>query len=252
MKRLFAGIGRTTANVLAWIRDGIARRIIRARIPPNALTLAGPVAMAFVFWPILEGRLALTGWMALLAVTFDSLDGAVARRSGRVSRFGAYLDSFVDRYADMLLLFAVLAWVLKAFDPAAQPLWVGLWCAGAVGTLGTSYARARAEVMIPKCAVGFFERPERTVTVIIGLWAGNPHIAILIMAIWTNLIAVQRVAFTHRILHQGDAAAATASRFAYWIYPRGPPRPAPPAHAAQCIALIAFLVFGHHLIPRPF
>ena len=247
MKVLFRGIGRVTTILLTWCLDRIVPAIIRARIPPNALTVVGPFAMALVFWPLLEGRLALAGWVTLLAVAFDKFDGEVARTTGRVSRFGAYLDSFVDRYADMLLLFAVLAYVLKAFDAPAQPLWVGLWCASAVGTLGTSYARARAEVLIPKCAVGFLERPERTVTIIIGLWAGNPHISIFIMAIWTNLIAVQRVAYTHRILHRGEAAAASASRLGYWIYPRGSA-----AHAAQCVALIAFLVFGHHLIPRPF
>ncbi len=247
MKGLFARIGRHTSAALAWIRDSIAHGIIRARIPPNALTLAGPVAMAFVFWPVLEGRLQLAGWVVLLAVAFDSLDGAVARTSGRVSRFGAYLDSVVDRYADMLLLFALLVHVLQAFSPESRPLWFGLWCATAVGTVGTSYARARAEVLIPNCAVGFLERPERTVTIIIGLWAGNVHIAILIMALWSNLIAVQRVVFTHRILRHGEASAETASRFLYWRYARGSAE-----HTMQSVAFTLLLIFGHLLLPTPY
>ena len=236
-------VGGTAATLMAGVRDGMARAIIRARVPPNALTLAGPVAMTFVFIPLLRGDSWLAGWLVLIAVSFDSLDGAVARTSGGVTDFGAYLDSVVDRYADMLLLFAVLVYLLAFFDPAVRGVWLAVWCVGAVGTVGTSYARARAEKLIPGCAVGFYERPERVMTVIVGLLCGNLHIALLVLAFFSNLIAAQRILYT-RVLLSGRQPAG---RFGYWIYPRGSAE-----HAALSILNILLLGFGHHLLAKPF
>lgn len=243
MERVFEAGGGGAAALLAWVRDGMARAIIRARVPPNALTLAGPVAMAFVFIPLLRGDAWTAGWLVLVAVSFDSLDGAVARRSREVTRFGAYLDSVVDRYADLLLLFALLVYLLEFLDPAARSTWLAAWCVALVGTVGTSYARARAEKLIPGCAVGFFERPERVVAVIVGLLASNLHLALLVSAVFTNLIAAQRILYTRAVLEGREPTG----RFAYWDYPRGS---AP--HAALSFAIFLLLVFGHHLMPRPF
>ena len=240
--RFFASLGRGAAAFLAWIRDGIAHGIIRARVPPNAVTLAGPVAMMFVFWPLLRGDQWLAGWLVLVAVAFDSFDGAVARTSGGVTRFGAYLDSVVDRYADMLLLFGLLVHVLLYFEGPTRPLWFAIWCVGAVGTVGTSYARARAETVIPDCAVGFLERPERTVTIIVGLVSGNLHLSLAVVAIWGNLIAVQRIYYTRAVL-DGRRPAPGAR---YWTFRRGSAE-----HAMLSILIILALVFGHHLIPPP-
>ncbi len=242
MKRFFRPVGRHAATVLASIRDGMARGIIRARVPPNALTLAGPAAMAFVFWPLARGDHWTAGWVVLLAVAFDSLDGAVARASGGETRFGAYLDSVVDRYADMLLLFGLLLYLLDFFDDSTRPIWLALWCVSALGTVGTSYARARAEKTIPSCAIGFLERPERAVTVILGLLSGNVHISLVVLAIWGNLIAVQRIAYTRAVLDGRN----TRSGVLYWSYRRGSAE-----HAMQSAFLILFLIFGHWIIPRP-
>ena len=240
MKRLFARIGGRTEALLAWIRDGIARGIIRARVPPNALTLAGPVAMAFVFWPLLGGDLWTAGWVVLLAVAFDSLDGAVARSSGGVTQFGAYLDSVVDRYADMLLLFGLLAYLLDSFDEPR--VWFAIWCVGAVGTVGTSYARARAEKLIPGCAIGYLERPERTVAIILGLLCGNIHIALIVLAVWGNLIAAQRIYYTRAVLEGRDPPPGLR----YWSYRRGSAE-----HAMMSTFLILLIIFGHLLLSPP-
>ena len=178
MNRFFLQLGRGAAAFLAWIRDGIAHGIIRARVPPNALTLAGPVAMAFVFLPLLRGDQWTAGWVVLLAVAFDSLDGAVARTSGGVTRFGAYLDSVVDRYADMLLLFGLLFFLLDSFDESVRGIWLAIWCIATVGTVATSYSRGaggKTDSRAVKSA--FLERPERTVAIILGLISGNVHIS---------------------------------------------------------------------------
>lgn len=240
--RFFFRLGIVAANSLAWIRDGLARGIIRARIPPNAVTLTGPLALMLVFWPLVRGEQWLAGWVVLLGGMFDSLDGAVARISGGETRFGAYLDSVVDRYADMVLLFGLLVWLLWHLEGSPRDLYLGLWCLAAVGTVATSYARARAEILIPKCAVGFMERPERTVSVIIGLLGGNAHLALIVLAVFANLIAVQRIYYARAVM-----AGRTPTRaLPYWIYRRGSAE-----HTIHAVAIILFLILGDHLIPPP-
>lgn len=227
---------------MAWVRDSMARAIIRARVPPNALTLAGPIAMAFVLIPLSRGDPWTAGWLVLVAVSFDSLDGAVARASGGETDFGAYLDSVVDRYADMVLMLGLVAYVLGSFAPEARNLWLAVWGVGTLGTVGTSYARARAEKLIPACAVGFLERPERVVTVILGLLFGNLHLALLVLAVAGNVIAVQRILFTRAVL----AGRPPKGRLGYWIYARGSAE-----HTALSILIMLVLALGHHLIPAP-
>ena len=242
MNRFFHHLGRFVATLLAGIRDGIARGIIRARVPANAVTLAGPVAMAFVFWPLLEGDQWTAGWVGLLAITFDALDGAVARASGGATRFGAYLDSVVDRYADMLLMFGLLVYLLTYFAQPERNAWLAIWCLATAGTVATSYARARAEKLIPGCEVGFLERPERTVGIIVGLVTGNVHTALIVVAIFGNVIAAQRIYYTRAVLDGRTPAAG----FRFWTYRRGSAE-----HVMLGAACFWFVVLGHLLIPVP-
>lgn len=242
MNRLFRLLGRFLSGLMAGIRDGIARGIIRAHVPPNAVTLAGPVAMTFVFWPLLEGDQWTAGWVGLLAITFDALDGAVARRSGGVTRFGAYLDSVVDRYADLLLMFGLLFYVLTYFEAPERPAWLAVWCLATAGTVATSYARARAEKLIPGCEIGFLERPERTVAIIVGLVAGNVHLALIVVAILGNVIAAQRIYYTRAVLD----GRTPATGFRFWTYRRGSAE-----HAMLSTACFLFIVLGYLLIPAP-
>ena len=242
MNRLFLLLGRFWEVALERVRDGIARGIIWARVPPNALTLAGPVVMSFVFWPLLEGDPWTAGWVVLAAITFDSLDGAVARASRGVTRFGAYLDSVVDRYADMLLLFGLLFYLLTHVGAAERNVWLAVWCLATAGTVATSYARSRAEKLISGCEVGFLERPERSVAIFIGLVTGNVHAALLVVAVLGNLIAAQRICYTRAVLDGRTAAPG----FRFWTYRRGSAE-----HAMLSTACIGFIVLGHLLIPPP-
>ena len=240
MNRLFHQLGRVLTVLMERIRDGIARGIIRARVPANAVTLAGPVAMAFVFWPLLEGDQWMAGWIGLLAITFDALDGAVARTSRGVTHFGAYLDSVVDRYSDVLLMFALLFYFLAHVEQPARNVWLGVWCFATAGTVVTSYARSRAEKLIPGCEIGFLERPERTVGIIVGLVAGNVHLALIVVALFGTLIAVQRIYYTRAVLDGRTPAAG----FRFWTFRRGSAE-----HAMLSTACFFFIVFGHLLIP---
>jgi CDP-diacylglycerol--glycerol-3-phosphate 3-phosphatidyltransferase len=230
------------AGVFGWARDGIARGIIRAGISPNAVTLAGPLVLALIFIPFHTGNQRLAGLLLIAAGAFDLLDGAVARISKGTTAFGGYLDSVVDRYSDFLMLFGILIYTARHMPAGQKTLYFFLWALSVVGTETTPYVRARAENLIPSCKVGFMERAERTVTVIIGALAANIHISLWILAFFTNLIAIQRVLYTRTVLRGREPRGF----FAFWLYPR---LTAP--HFALCAALILSLIFGHYVIPRP-
>src|SRR6185295_7486126 len=112
--------------------------------------------------------------VALAAAIFDMLDGRVARLRGRETKFGAFLDSTMDRYSDMVLYMGLMILYARV---DRTPQMVLVWVA-AFGSFMTSYARARAEILIPRCSVGLLERPERIVLLVVGALA-NRMVAVL-------------------------------------------------------------------------
>jgi CDP-diacylglycerol--glycerol-3-phosphate 3-phosphatidyltransferase len=134
-------------------------------------------------------------WAALVVVfagIFDMVDGEVARRTQRVTKFGAFFDSVIDRYSDVVLLLGLVIWYAKM----NRMFYVGLTAMVLIGSIMTSYTRARAESLIPACKVGFLERPERIVLLVIG-GLGNRMAAVLwVMAILSNWTVAQRIWYT--------------------------------------------------------
>jgi phosphatidylglycerophosphate synthase len=192
--------------------NAIARLV--AHISPNVLTIIGLVGngIACAVFALSGGKdymtgtydtypnlLRMGGVITLAAAIFDMLDGRVARMRGRESKFGAFLDSTMDRYSDMLLYMGLM--ILYARMDKTYHM-VLVWVA-AFGSFMTSYARARAESIIPKCTVGFMERPERIVSLILGALLNNMCAVLWVIAILSNLAAVQRVVYTLVELHRG-------------------------------------------------
>jgi CDP-diacylglycerol---glycerol-3-phosphate 3-phosphatidyltransferase len=172
-----------------------------ARTSPDVLTIVGlalnGVACAFI--AISGGKdyrspelLQVGGLVALVASIFDMLDGRVARLRGRETKFGAYLDSTMDRYSDMVLYMGLLILYARVDK---TPHMVLVWVA-AFGSFMTSYARARAESLVERCTVGFMERPERIVLLIVGLLTNKVVAVLWVIAVLANLTALQRVVFT--------------------------------------------------------
>jgi len=242
LRSIAVAASKFVAGVFGFARDSIARGIIRVGIPVNAVTLTGPVAVSLVFMPMYFGTQWLAGVVLIAAGAFDMLDGAVARISRGSTTFGGFLDSVTDRYTDFLALFGILMYLLRFVQGPHRTLYLILWGFTAAGTATTSYIRARAENEIPECKVGFMERAERTVTIIIGLLAANVHITLWILAFFTNLISIQRILFARTIM----SGREPKGQFWYWRYPR---LTAP--HFTLCAALILFLIVGHLVIPRP-
>ena len=197
------------------IEQAVARPVgavvrLFAHVSPDVLTITGlalnGVACAcFAFAGGKDYRLPWLlqagGGVALLASVFDVLDGRVARLRGRGTKFGAYLDSTMDRYSDMVLYMGLMILYARV---DRTPQMVLVWVA-AFGSFMTSYARARAESLIPRCTVGFMERPERLTCLILGALTNRMLPALWIIAVLANLTAVQRVVYTYVELKRGWA-----------------------------------------------
>jgi CDP-diacylglycerol--glycerol-3-phosphate 3-phosphatidyltransferase len=186
--------------------QGVVRAL--ARISPDVLTITGLLlnglaCALFAFAGghdyVEPGLLRLGGLVALLASVFDMLDGRVARLRGRGTKFGAYLDSTMDRYSDMLLYMGLLI-LYARLD--RTPHMVLVWVA-AFGSFMTSYARARAESLIDRCTVGFMERPERIVLLVLGALANRMVAVLWIIAVVSNVTALQRIIYTYVGLKRG-------------------------------------------------
>lgn len=179
-----------------------------AHISPDVLTITGLAlnGVACALFAFTGGKdyvrpdlLRLGGVVALVASVFDMLDGRVARLRGRETKFGAFLDSTMDRYSDMVLYMGLLI-LYARLD--RTPLMVLVWVA-AFGSFMTSYARARAESLIARCTVGLFERPERIALLVVGAVANRMVAVLWIIAVLSNLTAVQRVVYTYVELKKG-------------------------------------------------
>jgi CDP-diacylglycerol--glycerol-3-phosphate 3-phosphatidyltransferase len=188
------------------IRATIGRTLGRLGIRPNALTLLGFALNLVVMYVLARGQLRIGGALVLLASLFDALDGAVARATDQMSTFGAFFDSFVDRYSEATVLFGLLLWYLQR---GAQ-FELALIYVVAVGSLMVSYARARAEGLGFECKTGLLTRLERVALLSIGLMVLQARITLLALAILTNLTALQRVAHVWQATRQ--QANATGDR----------------------------------------
>jgi CDP-diacylglycerol---glycerol-3-phosphate 3-phosphatidyltransferase len=164
-----ASIGRGGQRII----DAMVRWLAYGHINPNILTIIGValnVGCGLLFG---MGLFFSAGIALIVANLFDMLDGQVARLSGRVTRFGGFLDSSLDRLSDMVVFVGLM--VFYARDTQFHStLNVFLAGAGLMGSVMVSYASARAESLIPKCDVGFLRRPERVVLFIIGALSTHP------------------------------------------------------------------------------
>ncbi len=163
------GIGRGAQRII----DAMVRWLAYGHINPNILTVIGVainVGSGLLFG---YGYFFWAGIVLIVANLFDMLDGQVARLSGRVTRFGGFLDSSLDRLSDMVVFVGLM--VFYARDTQFHStLNVFLAGAGLMGAVMVSYASARPESLIPKCDVGFLRRPERVVLIIIGALSTHP------------------------------------------------------------------------------
>lgn len=179
-----------------FILDRLVGGLTRLHINPNFLTFTGVVISLWAAFHYGYGQLFTGSLIVILAGLFDMLDGGVARVSRSVTPFGAFYDSVIDRYSDIILLQGLMVWYARQ-GRLGYVVLVGVVFMGAVMT---SYARARAESLIPKCKVGFMERPERIVLLIIGGLANRMEAALWVLAVLGNWTVINRIYFTWKEL----------------------------------------------------
>lgn len=167
---------------------------------PNALTLIGFGSMCVIGLVLASGNMALGGALIIAAGIFDALDGTLARLTNRVSKFGAFLDSTTDRFAEGIIFLGILFWYMQhGLTFVAYLTYLTL-----LGSLMVSYARARAEGIGVQCKEGMMTRFERIALLVIGLlltavFGDTPILLVLaILAVFTNLTAVQRMWLVYR------------------------------------------------------
>jgi CDP-diacylglycerol--glycerol-3-phosphate 3-phosphatidyltransferase len=176
----------------------VIREIVRAlalsKINPNVLTFLGLVINIIAATFLAFGHFRTAGCVIIFAGVFDMVDGRVARETNRVTRFGAFFDSVLDRYSDIALLVGLLVY----YGSINRPSYVVLTAIVMAASVMISYTRTRAENIIPTCKVGFLERPERVVLLIIGALFDRMAPVLWVIAVLGNLTVVHRMVFTYQ------------------------------------------------------
>lgn len=171
--------------------DQVGAVLARTHLTPDVASLLGLVVNGAVAVVLASGRFGLGGLLLLIAAPFDMIDGALARATGKGSPYGAFLDSNLDRYSEVLLFFGLL-WHVQ-HDPTHATMRALLIYACVTGSLLVSYARARAESLGFDNEVGILARPERVVGLGAFLLLGWTDIILWLLAILTYVTAVQRL-----------------------------------------------------------
>lgn len=184
----------TIGSGFSKVLSSLVRLLTLSGIHPNVLTLIGLVVNGVAAWILARGEFLYGGLIILSAAVFDLTDGAVARSANKVTRFGAFLDSVMDRYSDLILLTGLLVHYARI----ERFSYIVLTAVVMTGTVLVSYSRARAENLIPKCKVGFMERPERIVLLIIGALFNRMAPVLWVMAVLSNVTVIHRIVHTWR------------------------------------------------------
>lgn len=182
--------------------DPVARALLALRLRPNHLTVLGLGVSVLAALSFARGRERWGAVLLILAGLFDFFDGSLARLSGQVTPFGAFLDSVIDRYSDLV----VLAGILVLFAGSGRPTQVVLALLALIGTVMVSYTKARAQAIGVACEIGLMERPERLIVLIAGGLFNLMTPALWVLAVLVNVTAIQRILYTWRVARQQPVA----------------------------------------------
>jgi CDP-diacylglycerol--glycerol-3-phosphate 3-phosphatidyltransferase len=194
---------RAIGVVFGTIINRIVRWLALAKIHPNVLTFLGLVINIWAAWLFAQGSFRWAGVVVGLAGLFDMVDGRVARATQQVTRFGGFFDSVIDRYSDLALYMGLLVY----YASINRFFYIVLTAVVMTGSVMVSYSRARAENVIPKCKVGFLERPERIVLIILGALFDRMAATLWVIAVLSNLTVVHRMIYTWRECSKLEATA---------------------------------------------
>ena len=177
---------------------GIINLCVRWRVHPNTLTLIGVLINVGAAWALGFGRFRLAFVIMLVANIFDFIDGKVAHILGLQSEFGAFWDSTLDRFSDL----ALLTGLIFLYSKLGRSDYVMIAALTLIFSIMTSYARARAESLVEKCKVGFMERPERIVLLMIGTITNRMAGVLWVVLVLSILAVADRIYYTYLALNR--------------------------------------------------
>lgn len=197
-----------------WLLSQAVSGLAKARVPASLLTSVsfGLCLLAGIFFGV--GQFPSAGLILIPAAVCDLLARPLAQRQPRVSLFGAFLKSVLHRYADLAIFMGLLVYY-STVNRFLYALLTGVAMAGAVMV---SYSQARAESLIDRCRVGFWERPERLGLMILGAVLNRIPVALLILAVGTNFTVIHRIYHTWkqtegvRLASANEATPASPNR----------------------------------------
>lgn len=185
-------MGRLLREWTKGLLASVARLISRTGVSPNILTLSGFLATLGVSYVLALGHERVAGLLIIPVGLFDALDGALARAMDKATPFGAFFDSTLDRFAEIALYLGLL-YLYRGSTLETVLIYLAI-----TGSLMVSYTRARAEGLGLECKVGLFTRFERLAVLVVGLLLEQTFIALIILAIFSNLTALQRMWYVRR------------------------------------------------------
>lgn len=186
---------------LAELRGNLASRITnplvgilsKSRLKPNTLTFIELAISIGAAYAIVTGYFLLGGILVLVSGLFDLLDGALARFTKQSTKFGAILDSTIDRLSEAAIFCGLLVWYM----PKVATLEIVLIFAALIGSFLVSYIRARAEGLGLECRVGLFTRAERVIVLAVGLLVNQVFIALWVLVVFVYITVAQRLLYLH-------------------------------------------------------
>ncbi len=171
-------------------------------IHPSALTITGFLLSCLAAYLFAFDFFRWAGFTLIIASLFDAIDGAVARKSNKVTEFGAFLDSTVDRFSEFVVFLGIFIHYLRTADW----FFVFVTLFALFGSGMVSYTRARAEGLGIKCAVGFLDRTLRITLIVVGALLGRFIFGyfLLVLAVFTQFTVMQRIIHVRRALRQNE------------------------------------------------
>lgn len=197
----------TVTGLIGWMAMFPMRVIINTcvalKIHPNVLTFIGLLVNIAAAWALGRGQFVLGGFILGIANIFDFIDGKVAQELNAVSVFGGFWDSVIDRVSDMALFIGLI----YLYSQLGRTDYVIVTALAMLFAIMTSYTRARAESLIPKCKVGFLERPERIVLFLIGTFTNRMAAVMWVILVLSVFTVADRVIYTYLQLRDREATA---------------------------------------------
>ena len=189
-----ANLTEIRGHIASRITNPIVAILSKGRFTPNTLTLLGLVINIGAAYLVAFSYFLLGGILVLVSGLFDLLDGALARFIKQSTKFGAILDSTVDRISEAAILCGLLIWYI----PRGSEIEILLIFAVLIGSFLVSYIRARAEGMGLECRIGLFTRAERVIVLAVGLIVNQVFIALCILVIFVYFTVAQRLFYLRK------------------------------------------------------